>query len=152
MFKWCEIKAACAVVLVLILAANPAFAADISVSQAWMRATIGAGGNSAAYMTIANAGSAADVLTGVTTPVAGMADVHQTVEDNGMMKMEAVPKLEIPAGGSVSLSPGGYHVMVMQVGKKLTAGDTVPMTLTFERAGAVDIDVPVVPLGASGPG
>ncbi|GFO81406.1 MAG: hypothetical protein A49_10330 [Methyloceanibacter sp.] len=88
---------------------------EIAISGAWARPTIGEGRVTAAYMTIGNAGSADDVLAGVTSPQAARVEIHETkMTDDGVMTMRPLASgLAVPAGGSVSLKPGGAHVMVM---------------------------------------
>ena len=86
-------------------------------------------------------------LVGVKTPAAGMADIHQTKMDGGVMRMRHVEGIELPAGKSVALEPGGYHVMLMHVARPLKEGETVPLTLTVEAKGgkreSVTVQVPV---------
>jgi periplasmic copper chaperone A len=86
-------------------------------------------------------------LTGVSSPVAGVAEVHEMKMDGDVMKMRAVPVLEIPAGGTVELKPGGYHLMLMDLKQALPLGSLVPVTLMFKDGkGAerrVEVKLPV---------
>jgi copper(I)-binding protein len=118
--------------------------ATVTVSDAWARAAA-AGGVSAAYMTIANDGSAADALVGVSAPdVTASASLHETTTSaDGMTGMQHTPSIAVPAGGTVALEPGGYHVMLMDLTKALAPGDTVTLTLTLEGAGTVTVDAEV---------
>ena len=129
----------------------------VSVSGPWARVTAPEATTSAAYMTITSKDG--DVLTNASVPaeIAGMAQLHETTtsgasmdatEDEpmadepmaGMKGMKEVEQIDIPAGGSVQLKPGGYHIMLMELAKPIAAGDTVPVTLTFEKAGEVTVD------------
>lgn len=74
-------------------------------------------------------------LTGVSSPVAGAAEVHSMTVDGGVMRMRAVEALDLPAGRPVKLAPGGYHVMLFDLKKPLVAGEKVPLTLVIEEAG-----------------
>lgn len=114
----------------------------VSVGDAWVRPA-SAGQASAAYMTITNGTFDADTLVGASTPVAASASVHQTTTDaNGMTGMHEA-ELEIPAGQTVELEPGGYHVMLMDLTEDLAPGDTLRLTLTFEHAGPLNVEAEV---------
>lgn len=123
----------------------------VSVSGPWVRITAPEAKTSAAYMTISSKDG--DVLKKVAVPagVAGMAQLHETTTSGGSMDsmddatggmkgMKEVGQIDIPAGGSVQLKPGGYHIMLMDLAGPIAAGDTVPVTLTFEKAGQVTVD------------
>lgn len=107
-------------------------AADIEVKSAWVRGTVPAQMMSGAFMEITSKNAA--TLVGVTTPVAEEAEVHEMRLEGGVMKMRAAPRLELPAGQTVVLKPGGYHVMLMGVKQQLKPGDRVPITLKIESA------------------
>jgi hypothetical protein len=106
-----------------------------------------------AYMTIENTGSAADALIGASSPAATTAEVHETVvmgspapgasADGGMMGMQPVKRLEIPAGGTVELKPGSYHIMLIGLKQDLKVGDSVEITLTFEKVGEIKVTATV---------
>jgi len=135
-----------------LLAATPLLAGDLTISEPWARASIGVSRPGAAYLTIANGGAEADRLIAVETPAAAMPMVHVTAVDAaGVARMEHAPGLEIPAGGSVTLAPGGAHVMLMQLAAPLVEGETLPLTLRFERAGAVEVEAPILAITARGP-
>ena len=99
----------------------------------------------AAYFVIHNPGKTADRLLSADTPIAGEAQLHEHVMQNDMMKMQHVPSVEIPAGGEVTFAPMAYHVMLLNLKDRslLTDGKRFPMTLHFEKAGDVKVDVAV---------
>ena len=125
--------------------------AGVSVEQPWARAAL-EGGNGGAFLTLRNAGTAPDRLVSASTPLARVTEIHETVREGEVMRMRPISALEVPAGGSVTLRPGGAHVMMVGLSQPIRAGMTVPLTLTFERAGAVQVQVAVQAAGASGPG
>lgn len=122
---------------------------NLTLSHAFTRAmppTAKAGGG---YVTITNTGSEADRLIAVSSPAAPVVQLHQMKMDGDVMMMSELPDgIVIPAGGSVALAPGGLHIMFMQVPTPFAEGDTVSVTLTFEHAGKIDLELPVAPLGA----
>jgi copper(I)-binding protein len=140
-----------AAVAASLLSAFPALA-DVTVKDAWVRATPGASKVTAGYAVIVNTGAAPDVLTGVRTPVSGMAHIHATVGKDGVMRMESVHELKVPAGGDVALAPGGYHIMIMGLKQGLKVGDAIPLTFTFKTQGDVTVNARVMPLSATGGG
>jgi copper(I)-binding protein len=101
------------------------------------------GSNSAAYLTIVNTGADADRLTGAESDVAEAVELHQTVMKDNVMSMSAVDAIEVPANGQVDLEPGGYHVMLVGLKQGLNVGDTVKLTLVFEKAGRIDVQAQV---------
>ncbi len=133
-------------------AADEAKAGSIAVSDAWARATSGT--NGAVYAMIHNNGDKPDRLVGVSTSVAAMAHLHQTVTTNGVSTMHDVDGLDIPAHGMAMIKPGGYHLMLMGLARPLAVGQTFPVTLKFEHAGEVTVQVTVKPAAgaASSPG
>jgi copper(I)-binding protein len=122
----------------------------VSASDAWARASPGAATTSAAYVMLMG-GSQADALVGASTPIAATAEVHQSVSDQGVMKMRPVTSLPIPAGGMVMLQPGSFHLMLMGLTRPLIAGQSFPLTLTFERAPPVTVTVTVRGSGGHAP-
>ena len=137
----------------LMVAAVPAFAQSpsIQVENPWARATPSGAKTGAVYMTIDNKLSIADRLTGLSSEVAKKLQIHETKTDKGITKMREISGgLPVPAGGSVVLKPGGYHVMLIDLNKPLKAGETFPVTLVFEKAGKISITVPVQSMGATG--
>ena len=123
---------------------------SITVEQPWARATAGGAKTGAVYLTLDNKSGTADSLTGASSNVADKLQIHEMKVENGVMKMrEIAGGLPIPAGGSVALKPGSYHVMLIGLKKPLTAGEKFPLTLTFEKAGNMSVTVPVQAMGAS---
>ncbi len=118
----------------------------VTVHEAWARASAGAAMAGAAYVTLMG-GSAADSLVGASTPVAATAEVHETKSVNGVMQMRPVAALPVPAGQMVTMAPGGYHVMLMGLKQPLAAGQSFPLTLTFQHAAPVTVQVQVRPIG-----
>ena len=118
----------------------------VTIQGAWARASAGAATTGAAYVTLMG-GAKPDRLTGVSTPVAEMAEVHQTINDNGIMKMRSVAGVPIPAHQTVIFSPGGYHIMLMGLKQPLTAGQSFPLTLTFAHGKPTTVDVKIRGLG-----
>jgi copper(I)-binding protein len=115
----------------------------VSIKGAWVRAAQ-SGGTTAAYMTITNGTRADDTLVAVSTPVAASASIHETSTDaSGMTGMHPVEGIKIPAGGTVTLEPGGYHVMLMGLTGDLAAGQVVRLTLTFKTAGTIEVSAEV---------
>jgi periplasmic copper chaperone A len=114
--------------LVLAFIAAPALA-QVTVSDAWVRGTVPGQKATGAFMSLKSASDAA--LVSASSPVAGIVEIHEMAMEGGVMKMRAVPKLPLPAGKSVELKPGGYHVMLMDLKQPLKEGDTVPVTLAF---------------------
>jgi len=117
--------------------AAPRPSGDVTVSDGQMRATLGGSANSAAYMVIANAGSRPDRLLSVTCACADRAEIHRSGVQGGMMTMAPAGPVVVPAHGRVAFSPGGLHVMLTGVRRRLAAGGRQVMTLRFERAGQV---------------
>lgn len=122
--------------------ASPA-AGSMTVTGAWARQAMSMDTAGAAYMTIANGTGEADALTGVRTDAAANPEIHETTNEGGMMAMHPVERIEVPAGGSVSLEPGGYHIMLINLTQELQVGGTIDLTLTFEKAGEIKVTAEV---------
>ena len=139
-----------AIVVALWAGASPTLAEEsVRVSDAWARATILASRPGAAYLTIESA--AEDRLLGVTTPVAGHVMIHAVEKDGDVSRMKHIETLELPAGQRVTLAPGTMHLMLMGLQDKLSEGTAFPVTLSFEKAGEVTVDVSVLGIAAEGP-
>ena len=124
----------------------------IAITAPWSRETAEGQDAGGAFMTITNSGTGTDRLTGGSTPVAGEVQVHTVDMADGVMRMRQVGDgLEVPAGSSVTLKPGSFHIMLMQLVQPLEQGEAIPITLTFEKAGAVEVELLVQPVGAQGP-
>lgn len=115
------------------------------VADAWARPSIGQSKSTAAYLSIFNDGEADDVLERVRSPKVETVEMHQTtMTSEGVMQMRKVEGgLPVPAGGSLALSPGGTHLMLLGLKEALNAGDEIVLTLEFTHAGAIELRVPV---------
>jgi len=138
-----------AAILIVVPLATFADEAKIQIDHAWSRAAP-AGHEAAVYMTITAQG-APDTLTGVTTPIAAQAALHQSINEHGVMKMRPVGPLPIEPGKPVTLAPGGYHIMLTALKHSLTQGDRFPITLSFAKAGQVTTAATVAKAGAMMP-
>ncbi len=119
-------------------------ASSVMIMQAFARASatpIATSG--AAYMSLMNHGTEPDRLVSAVTPAAKSAEIHKSEVVDGIMKMAPVGSLEIPVNGTLEMKPGGYHIMLIGLVKPLKKGDEIEITLTFEKAGAVTVKVPV---------
>jgi hypothetical protein len=143
------------VVLVLAQFAAAANSAEppsgrVSVSDAWARATPPGMAVAAVYLTLVG-GRQADRLVGAETPRAAMAQIHVVSDAAGMARMRQTEGVDVPARTSVKLAPQGTHIMLMELPRPLVAGDRFPLTLQFEHAGRIDVDVEVRAPGAAPP-
>ena len=134
----------------MLMAALPALA-QVTVSEPWVRATVAAQKATGAFMTLT--ATRAAKLVAVSSPAAGVVEVHEMKMDGDMMRMRHVDALELPAGQPVTLNPGGYHLMMMELKQPLKVGDKVPLTLEIEDAHKVrtkvTVEAPVKPLSAT---
>lgn len=122
---------------------------ELEISGAFTRATLPNQPVGGGYLTITNNGNVDDRLIGGTASFAGEVQVHEMAVVNDVMNMRQLEDgLVIPAGESVALEPGGYHLMFMALSEPLSAGDTVTVTLEFEKAGPVEVDFAIVTPGA----
>lgn len=129
------------------LAQTPA--ENLEVSGAFIRATLPRAPVGGAYATIANHGAEDDRLVSVSSPVGSSAEIHEMAHREGVMTMRELPEgLPIPAGETVVLAPGGLHVMINGLTAPLTKGETLELTLKFEKAGEVKVVFDVLPLNA----
>ena len=118
------------VAALLLIAGSAAWSAEIfSVTNPWVRATVPGQTVAGAYMDISAQAPAA--LVEVESPVAGKAELHTMSMDGGVMKMRPVVRIALPASQKVSLKPGGFHVMLLDLSRQLKAGERVPLVLTF---------------------
>lgn len=138
---------------VLFLAAHAVFAHDaaigpLKIEHPWSRATPPGARVAGGYLAIANTGSSADRLIDATAEIAGRTEIHEMAITDGIMTMRRLPNgLAVPAGGDVTLKPGSFHVMFMDLKRGLTKGETFKGTLTFEKAGKVDVEYVVQGIG-----
>jgi copper(I)-binding protein len=133
----------------VLFAASSAWA-QVSVENAWSRATPPGAKIGAGFMRLRNAG-AAERVVGASSPVAGRVEMHVTVREGEVMKMREVSAFEIPAGGTFELKPGGAHLMLMDLKRPLKPGDKVPLTLKLEKAGELKLELTVEAMGARAP-
>ena len=123
--------------------------AEVTVKDAWVRGTVPAQTTTGAFMTLTSTADAK--LVSVASPVAKMAEIHESMMHGNTAHMQEVEAVALPAGKAVSLKPGGHHVMLMGVGKPLKPGDTVPLTLTIEEKGkrtTLEVKAAVRPIGS----
>lgn len=132
------------------IAATPA-APNVRVERAWIR-WLPANLPAAGYAVIVNDGDADVRLTGARSNDYGMVMLHRSRLDNSDSRMEPVAAMDIPAHGSVALAPGGYHLMLSHATRAIKPGDKVTMTLEFGGGGTFQVDFPVLPANAPGPG
>jgi copper(I)-binding protein len=123
----------------------------ITVAHPWARATPGAVKIGGAYFEMRAAGGRGDRLIAVRSPVAGNAELHSHTTEGGVARMRRVDAIPIAGGKSVVLAPGGYHVMLMDLKQPLKEGDLLKLTLLFEKAGEIEVEATVEPIGAMGP-
>jgi periplasmic copper chaperone A len=140
-----ELLTATALTLGSILAlTHTVLASDVMVMGAFARASaVSTATSGVVYMTLMNHGAVPDKLVSVTTPAAGMAMLHESKDDAGVSTMMDMSGLDIPAGGSIEMKPGGIHIMLMGLTAPLKNGDTLKLTLSFEHAGKIDVDAKI---------
>ena len=137
-----------------LFASAPAMARDYTLKSLTIvnpnaRATPPGARSGGAYLTIENRGKDNDELIRAASPVAASTELHTMRTEGDVMRMRAVTSIGIPAGATMSLAPGGYHVMFVGLKKPLVAGQAVPLTLTFAKAGTIDVEVTVTPLDSA---
>lgn len=141
--------------LALSLPAVPALGHEFNlgplhIHHPWARATVASAQAGAAFMEITNRGTAADRLLAARSPVASTVELHNHIMDGNVMRMREVAAIDLPAGASVDLKPGGLHVMLFGLQRQLKEGESFPLTLRFEKAGEIVVEVTVEKL--AGPG
>ncbi|WP_299444238.1 copper chaperone PCu(A)C [uncultured Rhodospira sp.] len=151
-----RIRLGAAVFALGLAAAAPAMAAEVTagsltIADPWARASAGMARAGAAFMTITNTGDS-DRLVSATANVSDVVELHTHIKDGDVMRMRKVEAIDVPAGETTMLQPGGLHVMFIGLHDPLQEGETFPVTLTFEQAGDVDVDVIVKSVGAMGGG
>lgn len=120
----------------------------LHIDHPFARATPPGARSGGVFLSVENKGDSADRLLRVSTPVAGTAELHQMVMDAGVMRMRAIAGLDVKPGARVVLQPGGYHVMLTDLKRPLHAGDSFPLTLGFEKAGSIEVNVMVESMSA----
>jgi copper(I)-binding protein len=124
----------------------------IEIDAPWARASAGMTASGAGYMTMRNTGAAGDRLIAASTPAAARTELHTMAMDGDVMRMRRVEAIDIPAGGTAELKPGGLHVMLFGLKQPLKDGDRIPLTLRFEHAGELTVQLGVRAAGAGAPG
>jgi copper(I)-binding protein len=125
----------------------------IQISQPWARATPKGASSAAAYMTVSNTGSAAQRLSCVSSDAAAQCQIHEMTMDGGVMKMRPVQGgLEVKPGETVTLKPGGFHIMLVGLKEPLQAGKSLDATFKVEGGDSVQIEFPIAAIGAPAPG
>lgn len=132
-------------------AADPLNVGPLRLISPWARATpvsFSSTVHGAAFVEISNTGAEPDWLIAADSTAAMMAGIHETTMVDGIMKMRPIDRVEIPAGGSILLRPGGPHIMLMNLTAPLRKGATISVSLTFEKAGRIDLAILVAAIGA----
>ena len=127
-------------------------AGTLRIDHPWSRATPGGAKVGGGYLVIENSGTAADRLISVSAPaIAGRSEIHEMAVTNGVMTMRPLDNgIAIPAGGKVEFKPGGYHIMFMELKQPLKQDERIKSTLTFEKAGTVEVEFKIEAIGARG--
>lgn len=126
-------------------------AGDIHLDHPWSRATPGGAKVAGGYIVIRNVGAQPDRLISATSEISGRTEIHEMAVKDGVMTMRPLADgLAIPANDEVALKPGSYHLMFLDLKRSLKEGETFPGTLTFEKAGTVNVTFDVSAIGASG--
>lgn len=116
---------------------------SIQIDDAWSRATLGQARNGAAYLTLATSAPTADRLLSASSTAAGKVELHNHIMVGNVAQMRPVDAIEVAPGSPTVLQPGGLHIMLLDLKAPLQAGTSFPLTLVFEKAGAVTVDVAV---------
>ena len=116
---------------------------DIAIVDPYSRPTLAGTVNGVAYLTLTNQGPALDGLLRAESPRAKMVQLHTHIHEGAVMRMRPVSSIDIAAGGQVILQPGGLHLMLLGVDKPFKTGEKIPLTLYFERAGTLTLELPV---------
>lgn len=126
-------------------------AKGVTVVHPWARATPKGAKVGAAYFEIRTAEGTTDRLIGGKSPVAGKVEIHTHIHDDGVMRMRKIPGVDLAANSSHVLKPSGDHLMLLDLKGPLKEGETLKITLVFEKAGEIEIDATIEPIGARGP-
>lgn len=126
-------------------------AGPLKIGHPWSRATPAGAKVGGGYLSIENTGAAADRLVSVSVPFAARSEIHEMAVKDGIMTMRPLDKgVEVPPGAKVEFKPGGYHIMFMDLKQQLKQGEMMKGTLTFEKAGTVDVEFKVDSIAAKG--
>ncbi len=146
-----------ALAALLALLAIPARAHDyklgaLEIGNPWTRATPPTAPTGGGFLTITNKGTTPDRLIAVRSPASSKVEIHEMKMDGNIMRMREIEKgIEIPPGATVELKPGGFHLMFMELKAPFAKDSKVPVTLVFEKAGSIDIELQVAAMGAGAP-
>jgi periplasmic copper chaperone A len=116
---------------------------NLLITQAWSRPTPPVAASGVVYLTITNRGSAMDHLVALMSPAARSTEIHESRSVNGMMEMRQLAQLDCPAGATVKIEPNGLHIMLLGLVRPLQSGAQFPLTLRFQHAGEVTVQVHV---------
>lgn len=134
------------------LAAHGVTVGTLKIGHPWARQTAPGQQAGGAFLSLTNSGKQAERLLGASADIAAKVELHSMSMDGGVMRMRPVKGgLAIPPGETVTLAPGGYHIMLIGLKRPLKLGELVPMTLRFARAGAVKVDLKIEPVTYGGP-
>lgn len=139
---------------VAVFSSSAVFAHDytvgsIKIDHPWSRATVAGIPNGVAYFVLENKGDSDDRLVSAASPVAAKVELHTHLKEGEIVRMRQVDAVDIPAGETVALEPGSFHVMLMGLKEPLEQGDSFPLTLEFDQAGSVTVDVTIDLMGSS---
>lgn len=129
--------------LTLTLGYSSAYAVVVSTKNAWARPTREGAKMTGVFLDITNPGKSDDSLVSATCECAEVTEIHESMHNHGMVKMQRIAALDIKAGETVTLKPGSFHIMLMGLKKPLKVGETVKLQLTFKQAGVVTVDAKV---------
>jgi copper(I)-binding protein len=122
---------------------------SLSIDHPFARATPPGARAAGAYLGMENDGPTSDRLVSVSSPIAGVVEMHEMTMDGGVMRMRPMPSIEITAGTRIDFKPGGYHIMLMDLKRPLKKGEQFPLVLSFEKAGMLEVSVSVEDMGAT---
>ena len=145
----CGVARGAALALLVVAGAQGAPDGEVRVVKAYATAMPPGARTAAAYLTIENRGRVADRLVAARSPAAAAVELHAMTMEGGLMRMRALTEVDVPARGNVRFAPGGLHLMIVDPKMPLREHDRFPLTLTFARAGALDVQVEVEALGVS---
>ena len=147
----CSLAAAALLLSAGLATAHEFKAGPLKIGHPWSRATPAGAKVGGGYLSIENTGTAADRLVSVSVPFAARSEIHEMAVKDSIMTMRPMDAgVELPAGTKVEFKPGGYHIMFMELKQQLKQGEMMKGTLTFEKAGAVDVEFKVDSIAAKG--
>lgn len=120
----------------------------VLIEQPWARATPGGAKTGAAYMTLINNGTSADRLIGASTPVADSVQFHKETQDDGVSRMRQMSTVDLAPGAKIVFKPGEMHMMIVGLKQPLKEGQSLSLTLQFEKAGSIEVTAPIEKIGA----